>query len=224
MNFIVLLFILNILFCGGAAYYFYAQKKQFEEEEKLTFKKQIYEDSEVEKEKKAIEKEFEKMKEKAAFILSESEKLAQELMKELQDALGRKSGEQPQLINENVNIEEQLGFLKEKIEKQYVDRIARLFKQLENLKTQEAIKVEKFAEEQEAITDVNIQKIRVEELEKIHQRIENYKNCEIDLFNEKVKKVVNQAAFDVLGHSLTSGESEELVARAIRKAREDHVI
>ncbi len=73
-------------------------------------------------------------------------------------------------------------------------------------------------------TDTNIQKVRQEELERMHKKIEDYKNAEIELFNEKVKKVVNEAAFDILGHSLTQLEQEELVMRAILKAREDNVL
>lgn len=224
MNIVVVLFLVNLIFFGAVAYYLSIQRKQLQDQSKLEYERREHESDSLESKKEEYVREFDEIKDKAEFILSESEKLAQELIVELQQALGKNSETGESILPDNSHLEEQLGFLKEKIKKQYASRISHLVKQLENVQMREARKVEKFAQEQEATTDVNLQKIRVEELEKMHQRIENYKNGEIALFNDKVKKVVIDAAQDYLGHSLTIGEQEELVTKAVRKAREEHVL
>lgn len=224
MNIVVILFLVNLIFFGAVAYYLSIQRKQLQEQSELEFKRSEHESDALDNKKDEFEREFDEMKDKAEFILSESEKLAQDLMVELQNALGKKTETGQTVLPDNNHLEEQLGFLKEKIKKQYVNRISHLVTQLENVQIREAEKVEKFAQEQEATTDVNLQKHRMEELNKMHRRIESYKNGEIALFNEKVKKIVLDAAQDVLGHSLTMGEQEELVTRAVSRAREDHIL
>jgi hypothetical protein len=62
--------------------------------------------------------------------------------------------------------------------------------------------------------------MRVEELKRLRDRIERYKEEELSLFDKKVREVVDEAAIEVLGHQLTNQEHGELIAKALEKARE----
>lgn len=224
MNFALLFLIINIVFFGGIAYYFSVQRKQLQDEEEQAQKRHEYADISVERERKELEEELVEVREKGEFILDESEKLAQELIYSLDSALGSEGRKISDLYSKDRPIEEQLGFLREKIKHEYVDKIHSLLKRLEKFEMQKAVNVEKFASEQEERNDKNMQKVRMEELEKIHEKIENYKNAEIALFDKKVKVVIESAAMDVLGHALTNQEQEELIIKALTKAREENIL
>jgi hypothetical protein len=224
MDFALLFLIINILFFGGIAYYFSVQRKQLQDAEEQALKRHMLEGDESQREKNEIQEEIAEAREKSEFIITESEKLAQELIVSLEEAVGRKEGKREDVFSPEIPIEEQLGFLKEKIKKEYVDKIRSLLKRLERFEMQKAMAIEKFAQEQEARADIILQKVRIEELEKMRVKIETYKNAEIALFDKKVKEVVNSAAMDILGHALTNQEQEELIINAVKKAREEKIL
>jgi hypothetical protein len=161
--------------------------------------------------------------EKATFIVRESEEIANEIITELQNLIGITSGPEFSLPS-GQNFEAELVTIKAKIKDQYKSRIEEVLRRFEAYQMQKARNIESFAEHEQETTDINLQKIRMEMLEKTRKRMEDYKNQEIELFNQKVKKVVDEAAQDFFGRALTNSEHEELIIDAVRKAREKNGI
>lgn len=222
MNFAVVILIINLLFFVSVALYYSNLRKQMRDETSLDFEERKLHGEEMERAEKKLKEELEEVKKKANMILSESEKIAQDLIVELEKTLGRKSSDTTPVLPNNSNFEMELGNLSQKIKSQYLNRIHSLLRSFERFQIQEAHKVVEFAQEQIVATDVNLQKIRVEELEKMHERIERYKEAEIALFNGKVKDVIDEAAMEVLGHVLSAQEHEELIVKALEKAKSEN--
>jgi hypothetical protein len=66
--------------------------------------------------------------------------------------------------------------------------------------------------------------MRINELDRVQQRITKYKEEELALFNRKVKDIIESAAQEVLGQALSSHEQEILISKALDKARQEGVI
>lgn len=219
MNFAVLIIIINLLFFAAVAFYYSNLKKQMQEEAKLNLEERKLHGEEMIYADEKLKEELAEVKKRANVILSESEKIAQELIYELESTLGKKSSRSALSLPGNENFEIELGNLSTKIKSQYINRIHSLLRSLERFEIQEAHKVEAFAEEQAVVTDKNLQILRVDELKKMHERIERYKEGEMALFDKKVREVIDLAAMDVLGHALTNQEQTELISKALEKAR-----
>lgn len=224
MNFAFLFLIISLIFLGAVGYYFTVARKAINDEKDKVVEEEKAHRELMEKDEERIKEELAEVHEKATLILSESEKIAQELINELENVLGKKESNVSVNLPEGSDFEIELGSLSDRLKNNYVNKIKHLLVSLEKFEIQKAHEVEKFAEEQQVSTDVNLQKKRIDELNKMHERIEKYKKEELLLFDQKVKEVVDQAAIEVLGHSLTNQEHGELIAKALEKAREEHKI
>lgn len=224
MNTAVFLFLVfNLVFFAAVAYYFLKLKSGLSDERRLELEEEKVHEDEVMHDESRIQGELDNAHKRSLAILSESEKIANELILELEKVIGRKDTD-ISYIRPGENFEIELGRLSEKIHSHYIERIKKLLKSVENFEIDQAQKVLSYSEEQQAITDKNLQQMRLEELEKIHQRIERYKEEELSLFDKKVKAVIDKAAVEVLGKALTSQEQESLIEEALEKAKKEGII
>lgn len=222
MNFALLFLIISLIFFGAVGYYFMVTRKELmDEKEKILEEEKVHERI-MEKDEEKIKDELLQVHEKATMILKQSQKIAQEIINDLEKALGKNGKDISVKLPEGNNFELELGSLSDRLKNNYVNRIKGLLLSLEKFEYQKAKEVEEFASAQQVTTDINLQKKRVVELEKMHERIEKYKEEELSLFDEKVEKVIDEAAKEVLGKILTSDDQTELIAKALEKAREDH--
>ena len=224
MNFTLLFAIINLLLFVTISYYFFIQRREIDKNRVHALEEQKLHDEEFEKDEARLEKDLQDAKEKAEIILSQSQKIAQDLIFELEKALGKENGKRDTIIPSKSHFEEELINLSAKIKEQYVKRISNLLKDLNKFELGEAKKVEELAQQQELQTDQALHKVSSEKLAKIKEEIEQYKKEEIMLFDKKVKDTVNQAAKEVLGHALTHGEQKELIIKALEKARRENII
>ncbi|MDO8335483.1 MAG: hypothetical protein Q7T74_01720 [Candidatus Saccharibacteria bacterium] len=224
MDTALLFLIVDLIFFVVVAYYFINFKKGLSEDKKGDLEEKKLHEEEMKRDDLRIKEELSDIHEKATLILSQSEKIADELVVELENILGRKNSGSSVGLPSGNDFELELGSLSQKLKNHYVVRIRNLMASVEKFEYQKAHEVQEFAEEQEVLTDKNIQQMRIDELEKVRQRIERYKSEEIALFDKKVKEVIDQAAAEVLGHSLTMNEQNEIILRALEKARADNKI
>lgn len=221
MDFAALFLIISLLFFAGVSYYFVVMKKGNDEEKEKFLEEKREHEQLMERDEARIRDELLEVHEKATLILNESEKIAQELIAELEEVLGKKKSDIHVDLPDGNDFEIELGSLSDRLKNNYVNKIKHLLSSLEKFELQKAREVQKFAEEQKATTDVNLQKMRMEELNKMHERIERYKEEELSLFDKKVNELVDEAAKEVLGHSLTSQEHTELIQLTLKKAKEE---
>lgn len=224
MNFALLFLIISLIFLGVVGYYFMVARREIQEEKEKTLEEEKIHLGRIERDEEKIKDELSEVHEKATLILSEAEKIAQELISELEEVLGKRGKEVNVDLPEGNNFEVELGSLSNRLKNNYVNKIKHLLASLEKFEVQKAKEVERLAEEQQVSTDINLQKMRIEELENIRTRIDRYKKEELSLLDKKVQEVVNEAAQTVLGHSLTNQEHNELISKALEKAREAHKI
>lgn len=163
-------------------------------ERKKESKERKFEEAKLEQAEFQLEEELQEVRLRANKILKQSEEIAEELIVELEKTLGKKHAGMSVDLPDGDNFELELGSLSSKIKSHYVVRIQNLLKSLEKYELQEARRVEEFADEQESLTDKNLQSMRVDALSKMHDRIEKYKEEEIKLFDKKVKDVIDDAA------------------------------
>lgn len=224
MNLALIFLVINLIFFGAVAIYFINLKREVKEEKEHVFEERKFDEERIVRAEEELKDELDEVRKRAHSILTESEKIAKDLIYELENSLGVE-GKHPNIkLPDGNNFEIELGNLSQKIKGQYVSRIQSLLRSFEKFQVQEAKKVEEFAEEQKVSTDKNIQQIRVEALDRMHKRIERYKEEEIALFDEKVRAVIDEAALEVLGHALTQTEHEELITKALIKARDKHTV
>jgi hypothetical protein len=224
MEFGVVFFIFNVLLFGAVTYYFYHVRKQQLVEDSLLVEKRKMLRNEIESDRSDIDKQLVDAKKRTEYILSESQTLAREIIEQLQRALSTTS-----ILGEPIKIdietfEQKLPQIEEQIKSQYVARIHKTMERLEMYEVSQAHKVESLAQEQQDLSHVQMQQMKIHMLEKMKKEIEEYKKSEIELLNEKIKKIVAQAAIDVFGHALTQQEHEELVNEAIKKALEKNIL
>lgn len=224
MNLALFFLIVTIVFFGVVVYYFTVVKKSIQADQRHDLEEEKLRDEGVIRDEKRIKEERTDTHKRATAILTHSENIAQDLINELESALGKAGPNQKLIVPAGSSFEIELGGLSEKIKNQYITRIKSLLESLEKFQVNEAQKVLAFAEEQQVSTDKNLQQIRVEELEKVHKRIESYKEEELALFNKKVKEVIDAAAISVIGEVLTSEEQDKMITNALDKARKEGVI
>lgn len=220
----LLFLLITLLFFGATAYYFTVTRKEIKEEKEVENEAEKEHREEIARAEEKIKEELREVHEKATLILSEAEKIAQELINELESVLGKKGHDVKVALPEGNSFEVELGSLSDRLKNNYVNKIKHLLVSVEKFEYQKAKEVEDFAEEQKISTDISMQKIREQQLQKMHERIEKYKEEELLLFDKKVREVIDQAAQDVLGHQLTNQEHGELIAKALEKARAEHKI
>lgn len=219
MSFAALFLGICFIIFGLVAYYFHAQRRQVQEQEKINL--ELLEDDQRERE--SLKDQEREVESKATFIVKQSEDIANEIISEVQNIIGVKSSPE-YVLPTGQNIEAELVTIKEKIKDQYKKRIEEVLRRFEDFQMQKAKNIESFAQHEQETTDINLQKMRVEMLEKVHRRIEDYKTQELALFDGKVKKAVDEAVRDVFGHALTNAEHEELIMRAVQKAKDKNGI
>lgn len=224
MNYYLLFLLFSIAFASVVGWYFSRARKGIDDEKKLFLEEEKVHQEVMKHDEQQIKDELAEVHEKATLILSEAEKIAQDLIHELEEVLGKRSRDVNLPLPSGSSFEIELGSLSDRLKNNYVNKIKHLLVSVEKFEYQKAKEVEKFAEEQKITTDQNLQKMRQVELEKMHQRIERYKEEELSLFDKKVREVVDQAAMEVLGHQLTNQEHGELIQRALEKAREEHKV
>lgn len=222
MSFALLFLIINLIFFGAIAYYFLVVRRQLNEERKVELGHQAFEEEKLEEAELELKDELQEVRIRANKILAESENIARELIVELENTLGKKHADTTVPLPSEDNFEVELGSLSNKIKSHYVIRIQNLLKSLEKYELQEARKVEAFAQDQMESADKNLQSMRISALSKMHEKIERYKEEELMLFDKKVKEVIDQAAQEVLGHSLTNQDIDESILKALEKAKEQH--
>ncbi len=220
----LLFLIIALVFFGAIAYYFTVTRKEIKAEKELDNEAEKLHREEMKQDEEKIKEEMREVREKATLILAESEKIAQELINELEGVLGKRGKGVDVPLPEGNSFGVELGSLSDRLKNNYVSKIKHLLVSVEKFEYQKAKEVEEFAEEQKLSTDVSMQKMREQELQKMHERIEKYKEEELSLFDKKVRVVIDQAAQEVLGHQLTNQEHGELIAKALEKARAEHKI
>jgi len=181
-------------------------------------------EEEITKDEARVKEELADAHRRATAILAQSEKIAHDLIFELEQVLGKKGIDTTLAIQPATDFEIELGTLSEKIKVQYVSRIKGLLESLDKFQVDQAQKLQAFAEEQQVTTDKNLQQMRINELDRVQQRITKYKEEELALFNRKVKDIIESAAQEVLGQALSSHEQEILISKALDKARQEGVI
>lgn len=216
MDFAVLFLIINLVIFAAVAWYFSAQRSQIIKQQEMNVEL-VEVDAKTREEIQQAEKTAD---EHARFVLKESENLANGLIFDLEKAIGAPLDDPKFTLPRGVHMEADLVTMKDTVRKLYVEKIRQLLVGLQDFQISEAKKFEEFAEKEQEETDVNLQKMRIEMLEKTRLKLDEYKKEEIALFNAKVKKVVDEAAQDLLGHALTNEEHEELILQAVKAARE----
>ncbi len=224
MNLALLFLIVSIIFAAAVAYYFSVVRREVREEHKLEIEEKKMHEEEIEKDEERVKEELADAHKRATSILAQSEKIAHDLIYELEEVLGKKGIDTTLAIQPATDFEIELGSLSEKIKVQYVARIKGLLESLDKFQVDQAQKMQAFAEEQQVTTDKNLQQMRVNELDKVEQRIAKYKEEELILFNRKVKDMIEKAAQEVLGQALSSREQEQLITKALEKAKQEGVI
>ena len=194
------------------------------EEHKLEIEEKKMHEEEITKDEARVKEELADAHRRATAILAQSEKIAHDLIFELEQVLGKKGIDTTLAIQPATDFEIELGTLSEKIKVQYVSRIKGLLESLDKFQVDQAQKLQAFAEEQQVTTDKNLQQMRINELDRVQQRITKYKEEELALFNRKVKDIIESAAQEVLGQALSSHEQEILISKALDKARQERVI
>lgn len=194
------------------------------EEHKLEIEEKKMHEEEITKDEARVKEELADAHRRATAILAQSEKIAHDLIFELEQVLGKKGIDTTLAIQPATDFEIELGTLSEKIKVQYVSRIKGLLESLDKFQVDQAQKLQAFAEEQQVTTDKNLQQMRVNELDRVQQKITKYKEEELALFNRKVKDIIESAAQEVLGQALSSHEQEMLISKALDKARQEGVI
>jgi hypothetical protein len=224
MNFALLFLIVSLIFAGAVAYYFSVVRREVREEHKLEIEEKKMHEEEITKDEARVKEELADAHRRATAILAQSEKIAHDLIFELEQVLGKKGIDTTLAIQPATDFEIELGTLSEKIKVQYVSRIKGLLESLDKFQVDQAQKLQAFAEEQQVTTDKNLQQMRINELDRVQQRITKYKEEELALFNRKVKDIIESAAQEVLGQALSSHEQEMLISKALDKARQEGVI
>ena len=224
MNFALLFLIVSLIFAGAGAYYFSVVRREVREEHKLEIEEKKMHEEEITKDEARVKEELADAHRRATAILAQSEKIAHDLIFELEQVLGKKGIDTTLAIQPATDFEIELGTLSEKIKVQYVSRIKGLLESLDKFQVDQAQKLQAFAEEQQVTTDKNLQQMRVNELDRVQQKITKYKEEELALFNRKVKDIIESAAQEVLGQALSSHEQEMLISKALDKARQEGVI
>lgn len=224
MNFALLFLIVSLIFAGAVAYYFSVVRREVREEHKLEIEEKKMHEEEITKDEARVKEELADAHRRATAILAQSEKIAHDLIFELEQVLGKKGIDTTLAIQPTTDFEIELGTLSEKIKVQYVSRIKGLLESLDKFQVDQAQKLQAFAEEQQVTTDKNLQQMRINELDRVQQRITKYKEEELALFNRKVKDIIESAAQEVLGQALSSHEQEILISKALDKARQEGVI
>ncbi len=224
MNFALLFLIVSLIFAGAVAYYFSVVRREVREEHKLEIEEKKMHEEEITKDEARVKEELADAHRRATAILAQSEKIAHDLIFELEQVLGKKGIDTTLAIQPATDFEIELGTLSEKIKVQYVSRIKGLLESLDKFQVDQAQKLQAFAEEQQVTTDKNLQQMRVNELDRVQQKITKYKEEELALFNRKVKDIIESAAQEVLGQALSSHEQEMLISKALDKARQEGVI
>jgi hypothetical protein len=224
MNFALLFLIVSLIFAGAVAYYFSVVRREVREEHKLEIEEKKMHEEEITKDEARVKEELADAHRRATAILAQSEKIAHDLIFELEQVLGKKGIDTTLAIQPATDFEIELGTLSEKIKVQYVSRIKGLLESLDKFQVDQAQKLQAFAEEQQVTTDKNLQQMRINELDRVQQRITKYKEEELALFNRKVKDIIESAAQEVLGQALSSHEQEILISKALDKARQEGVI
>lgn len=224
MNFALLFLIVSLIFAGAVAYYFSVVRREVREEHKLEIEEKKMHEEEITKDEARVKEELADAHRRATAILAQSEKIAHDLIFELEQVLGKKGIDTTLAIQPATDFEIELGTLSEKIKVQYVSRIKGLLESLDKFQVDQAQKLQAFAEEQQVTTDRNLQQMRINELDRVQQRITKYKEEELALFNRKVKDIIESAAQEVLGQALSSHEQEILISKALDKARQEGVI
>jgi hypothetical protein len=224
MNFALLFLIVSLIFAGAVAYYFSVVRREVREEHKLEIEEKKMHEEEITKDEARVKEELADAHRRATAILAQSEKIAHDLIFELEQVLGKKGIDTTLAIQPATDFEIELGTLSEKIKVQYVSRIKGLLESLDKFQVDQAQKLQAFAEEQQVTTDKNLQQMRINELDRVQQKITKYKEEELALFNRKVKDIIESAAQEVLGQALSSHEQEILISKALDKARQEGVI
>lgn len=224
MNFALLFLIITLIFFGSVAYYFTIVRNQTAEEKKESLDLEKVREEEIVRDEKRIKDEVINAHQKAVAILTESEKVASELIADLEKSIGAKTTKEGLIIPGDSNFEMELGALSEKVKTHYVKRISDLLSSLNKFQVDQALKFEAFAQEQQVTTDKNLQLMRIDMLNQIRQKMERYKEEELSLFNKKVQMLIDQAAIEVIGHVLSSPEQDELITKALEKAKKEGVI
>jgi hypothetical protein len=216
--------VLSPLLFAGIAWYFIKSRKQLEEEEKLEMQRMQLHDKEIAQDEAMIDKTLEDSKIRGEMIVKLSEKIAQDLILELERILDAKKDSFKTVVPDDEKFELQLTSIFTSIKSQYLERVMQIMKGLKDFEHLKAHNVVAFAEAQYDKTEKSLMQVREEELNALKDKMDRYKSEEINLFNQKVKAVLDAAVKDVLGHALSSTEQEELIIKALENARKNNAL
>ena len=219
-----LIVVISPLIFAVIAWYFLKSKKQLQEEEKLEISRIRLHDQKIAEEELWIKNELEENRLHGEMIVKLSEKIAQDLIIELKTALGAKGESLESVVPTGENFETNLTEVSAKIKSSYLSKIVEIMAGLKSFEYQKAHNIVSFQNDEIDKTEQSLKEIRAEELKSLRERMDRYKSDEIKLFEQKVKAVLDAAVKDVLGEALTTSEQEELIIKALEKAKENNAL
>jgi plasmid maintenance system antidote protein VapI len=114
MNFALLFLIVSLIFAGAVAYYFSVVRREVREEHKLEIEEKKMHEEEITKDEARVKEELADAHRRATAILAQSEKIAHDLIFELEQVLGKKGIDTTLAIQPATDFEIELGTLSEK--------------------------------------------------------------------------------------------------------------
>lgn len=209
---------------GGLSWYFIKMREDFREDQKTEISRIQMHNQKIQQEELKIKNQIEESKMRGQTILKLSEKVAQELILELQYALNMPQDKFTTIIPPGEEFETRLSSMSGVLKSQYVKKIIDIVTTIDNLEKTKAAEIEKFEEEQMQKSMESLTRMKAEQMAALQISMNKYKNEELGLFNQKVEQAVKEAVLEVLGRELSPSDHEELIMKALEKARARNAI
>lgn len=224
MNLEIIILVMSPILFGGITWYFLKSRNELHEKERLEMARVMMHNQKIAQEEVKIKNMLEESRLRGQTIIKLSEKLAQELILELETALGIKRDKFTTIIPQGDSFEAKLQSMSGALKSEYVKRILEIVNNLGNYEQSKAHVIDEFGENQLVKNAESMQKIRSDELVSLQSKLNRYKQEEMALFNRKVEAVVNEAAKEVLGTVLSLEEHERMVIKALEKAKANNAL
>lgn len=219
-----IILVMSPLLFAGISWYFLKMRQDLRDDQKIENSRVQMNNQKIQQDEVRINNLIEESKMRGQTILKLSEKVAQELVIELQYALNMPQDKFTTVIPPGEEFEKKLSSMSGVLKSAYVQKIIDIVARIDNLEKQKSIEIEKFEEEQMQKAMESLTKMKADEIAALKVMIAKYKEDELSLFNQKVKEAIREAVVEVLGRELKPADHEELIMKALENARAKNAI
>lgn len=220
----ILIIVISPLLFAGVAWFFMKSREELDAKERLEMSRVQMYNQRISQDEVKIKNMLEDSRLRGQNIIKLSEKIAQELIFELENALKIDHEKLVSVVPQGESFELKLQAMSGILKSEYVKKILKIVEDLEEYEKKKAIEIEKFTNEQLVKATQNLQQARADELLALQEKLTKYKQEEIALFDRKVDEIVKSASLEVLGKELTVEDHEGLIQRALEKAKIENAL